>query len=430
MSNGWAQQIAFQLYDLGWSLTLPWLRLSPRLAEGFAQRTLKTALPAADIWIQAASVGESFLAVELVKTLTTDRALTILVTTNTGQGYNILARLRENQPLADNQVRIRVGYFPFDKPALMQRAVQQARPTVAVLLETEIWPGLLRALKKNGCRTLIVNGRITAKSLKRYQRWPSIWRSLRPDKILAISQTDADRFAQLFGPNEIEVMPNMKFDRIVTAAAAAGDEKMIRSILPAGIPFVIFASIRQAEEPSVKKMMGAVKSRRPEAVIGLFPRHIQRLQSWQTHLNQQGFPWMLRSAIATPVSAGTVILWDTFGELQSAYTLAESAFVGGSLAPLGGQNFLEALVSGLVPIIGPWWENFAWVGREIVQAGLLRVAQNWQEAAALILKDMEASQPRCVVIQKGLEFVKARQGGTAQACRHIASCFDDHGTAL
>jgi 3-deoxy-D-manno-octulosonic-acid transferase len=304
----------------------------------------------------------------------------------------------------------------------MQQAVNQTRPIVTVFLEAEIWPGLLRALKNSGCRTLLINGRITAKSLKRYLRWPSIWRALRPDKILAISPVDADRFSRLFGANGIEIMPNIKFDRIVPATVSARDEHMIRAILPPGLPFVVFASIRQAEEPPVEKMLAAVMRRRPEAVVGLFPRHVQRLQFWQTRFNRTGVPWALRSTITAPVTAGSVILWDTFGELPLAYPLAAAAFVGGSLAPLGGQNFLEALVSGIVPIIGPWWENFAWVGREIVDAGLLKVAPNWQQAAALILEGLAAAPPRAEVIEKALEFVKARQGGTAQACRHIAAC--------
>jgi 3-deoxy-D-manno-octulosonic-acid transferase len=154
----------------------------------------------------------------------------------------------------------------------------------------------------------------------------------------------------------------------------------------------------------------------------LFPRHIQRLQSWQSRFNQKGIPWALRSTIATPVSAGTVILWDTFGELPSAYPQAAAAFVGGSLAPLGGQNFLEALVSGIIPIIGPWWENFAWVGREIIDAGLLKVAPNWQQAAAFMLKDLDTAPPRAEVIEKTRAFIRARQGGTALACRHIKAC--------
>ena len=104
---------------------------------------------------------------------------------------------------------------------------------------------------------------------------------------------------------------------------------------------------------------------------------------------------------------------------MSAYRLAQSAFVGGSLAPLGGQNFLEAIISGVIPIIGPSWENFAWVGQGIINTGLLRVADNWRQTAALILQDLDTPCPRAPVIARAYQFIKKRQGGTEQACRAI-----------
>jgi 3-deoxy-D-manno-octulosonic-acid transferase len=153
--------------------------------------------------------------------------------------------------------------------------------------------------------------------------------------------------------------------------------------------------------------------------MGVFPRHIQRVKFWQEGLTHLGIRWVLRSAVSNPVSAGTVILWDIFGELMSAYRLAQSAFVGGSLAPLGGQNFLEALTSGVIPIIGPSWENFAWVGQRIIDTGLLRAAADWRQTAALILQDLDSPRPRAKVIERARQFIETRQGGTERACRAI-----------
>jgi 3-deoxy-D-manno-octulosonic-acid transferase len=99
----------------------------------------------------------------------------ILVTSNTSQGVDILNRGLADHKKAKEKIKAAVGYFPFDKPALMRKAVGAIRPAVMVLLETEIWPGHLRALKNYDCRTIIVNGRITEKSLKRYLLWPLIW---------------------------------------------------------------------------------------------------------------------------------------------------------------------------------------------------------------------------------------------------------------
>jgi len=413
-------KIAFSVYDLSWGIALPWLRFHHRLAEGYRQRTLQDRpSQAADFWIQAASVGEAYLAQEVIKTLAPNAPVRVLLTSNTRQGIEILNN-GCGQLIRDRaQIQAEVRYFPFDKPSIITAAVAGIRPRLMVLMETEIWPGLLRALKEHGSKIMIINGRITANSLQRYLRWPSIWQALRPDKILAISAEDAERFRQLFGPDGIEIMANIKYDRISAPSSSAVDNKKIEAMIPAGTLFVVLASVRREEEPQVKNIIQQVSIRRPKTVIGLFPRHLQRLEFWQSTLTRMQIPWSLRSTASQPVPAGNVIIWDAFGELMSAYRLAHSAFVGGSLAPLGGQNFLEALVSGIIPISGPSWENFAWVGREIIDAGLLRIAGDWQEAAALILKDLGGPPPRDKVIGQALRFIKARQGGTAQACRQI-----------
>jgi len=420
MPENLLHKTAFGLYNFSWHFALPCLRWHRRLAEGYRQRALKGSLPGnADIWIQAASVGESFLALEIVKSLETRHPVRFLLTSNTSQGIEILSRELQQQIDDNNRDRPVVRYFPFDKPSLMATAVTRIRPKLMVLLETEIWPGLLRALKRHGCKILIINGRITEKSLRRYLLWPSIWQALGPDKILAISPADAERFGRLFGRDGVEVMPNLKFDRIISSRSSHDDTIRIKSILPTGVPLVVLASVRSEEESEVKKIIHHIMHIRPETVIGLFPRHMQRVTFWQDTLTQMNIKWALRSTASDAVSAGTVIVWDTFGELMPAYRLAFSAFVGGSLAPLGGQNFLEALVNGLIPIIGPSWENFAWVGRDIIDTGLLRVAGNWQAVAALILEDLDNPRTRTIVIDAAARFLEAHKGGTKQACRRI-----------
>ena len=424
MSLNATQKLAFRLYNLSWSCALPWLRRNHRLAEGFRQRILKTGLPAANLWIQAASVGEAYLALELIRSLRTAKPLKILVTSNTSQGMEILTRNLSGPQLNNGRIQPQVGYFPFDKPAIMQTAVANIQPKVMVLLETEIWPGLLRSLKKYRCKILIVNGRITEKSLKRYLLWPSLWQKLRPDEVLAISHADAQRFSRLFGKAGVGVMSNIKFDRIAGVTSCGGDKNKLKAILPADNPFIVLASVRQEEEIPVKNIIQNVLRIRQETVVGLFPRHMHRIPYWQKMLRQTGIGYTLRSKTERRISAGNVILWDTFGELLPAYRLAESAFVGGSLAPLGGQNFLEALVSGVIPIIGPWWDNFAWVGQEIIESGLLRVAGDWKQVVELLLKDLANPPSRKDVINAALQFIEARRGGTEEACRRIVACLE------
>ncbi len=426
MSMKLSHKTAFRFYDFSWRIALPWLKLNHRLAEGYHQRALKDELPGgADIWIQAASVGESYLALEILKTLQPKQPIQILLTSNTRQGIDILNQALPELISGQNQIQTAVRYFPFDKPSIMAAAIAAIQPKLMVLLETEIWPGLLLALKTQSCKILIVNGRITAKSLQRYHLWPSLWQRLRPDEVLAISQADAQRFSRLFGKAGIEVMSNIKFDRLAATISCGGDKNGLKAIVPVDNPFIVLASVRQEEEILVKNIIQDVLRTHPETVVGLFPRHMHRLPSWQKLLRQAGIGYTLRSKAEGRIPAGNVILWDIFGELLPAYRLAESAFVGGSLAPLGGQNFLEALVSGVIPIIGPWWDNFAWVGREIIDSGLLKVAEDWKHVADLLLEDLASPPSRKVVIDAARQFIEARRGGTEEACRRIVASLEN-----
>jgi len=288
-----------------------------------------------------------------------------------------------------------------------------------VLLESEMWPGLLTALKKYGCKTLIINGRITSKSLTRYLLWPSLWSDLRPDKILAISEGDAKRFAMLFGKEHVDIMPNMKFDRIGRTKTISYERNPLNQILRPDASLLVFGSIRREEESAVEKIIVNLHQRHPGTVIGLFPRHMHRIKSWEKALDRMAIPWTLRSQTQEQVPPGTVILWDTFGELTLAYELSKAAFVGGSLAPLGGQNFLEALTCGVAPVIGPSWENFFWVGPEIVTQSLVRNAANWKEAADILAESLQKPLSRERVREQALKYVKDRQGGTEKACQLI-----------
>lgn len=395
---------------------MPLLQRHHRLREGFTERCARQDLPGqADLWIQAASVGEAYLAGEILNRLPDDCRPGTLLTANTSQGLEILRDAGAAAAGRHPGARVACRYFPFDRPAAMDRFLRRIRPRLVVLLESEIWPGLLSSLKAHGSRCLLVNGRMTPRSLRRYRLWPGLWKQLRPDRVLAVSAADAERFGRLFGAEIVGRMPNIKFDRL--AAADAGDPTVetLRTLLPQQGPFIVLGSVRQEEEPQVRKMLGAVLQSAPEAVIGLFPRHLHRTADWERNLGGLPVAWQRRSAATRPVTPGTVILWDRIGELSSAYRLARAAFVGGSLAPKGGQNFLEALAAGVRPVIGPSWENFAWVGPEIVSQDLLRVAADWKQAADFIGQDVRNAPARPEIQRRFADFIRNRQGGSLAA---------------
>jgi 3-deoxy-D-manno-octulosonic-acid transferase len=414
-----AEKLAFRLYDVGWELAIPALRLSRRLNEGLDWRTLQHNVEPAELWIHAASAGESYLALALVKNLPLVRPLRIMMTSGTTQGMEILQRAINEITSYAKGSNIFAAYFPFDKPTIMEKAVKSMQPRVTVFLESEIWPGLFAALRRHHCKILIVNGRMTRKSLTRYLIWPSFWHKLRPHKILAISETDSKNFSRLFGRECVGVMRNMKFDQIGNTESGSHSENPLEKIISPDRAFVVLGSVRREEEARVEKIIVDILQRQPRTVIGLFPRHIHRIRRWEKALEHMAIPWVLRSRAKKQVSQGTVILWDTFGELTMAYALARAAFVGGSLAPLGGQNFLEAVLSGVVPVIGPSWDDFAWVGHEILDNGLVRQATDWREVADVLVGDLKEPKSHKAVRKDALDYVKDHQGGTQKACELI-----------
>jgi 3-deoxy-D-manno-octulosonic-acid transferase len=397
---------------------MPCLRLNGRLRSGYDQRTLRTPPPRADLWIQAASVGEAYLAWEVLKRLAPQTPTTVLLTTNTSQGFDILNKIAKEDLGAS--LRVVTAYCPFDQPSLMARALAAVGPKAVVLLESELWPGLLAAGRQQDVKLLVINGRMTQRSLERYLRWPTLWRDLRPTAILAMSQADSGRFAALFGSDIVSTMTNIKFDRIQPPApehSAAGNPLV--QIIAAGTRFIVLGSVRQEEEAEVALLLDQLAGATPPLLIGLFPRHMHRLGHWQKVLTKSGLAWRLRSHCTNPVPAGTILLWDTMGELQWAYELARAAFVGGSLAPVGGQNFLEPISCGIKPVIGPHWTNFAWIGREIFEQGLVHEARDWQEVARTLTAQADAIPDRCPVQEALAAFVARRQGGSSLASEKI-----------
>jgi 3-deoxy-D-manno-octulosonic-acid transferase len=409
------------VYDLFWRAALPWLRRHHRLADGWPQRVMAASPPGPfDIWIQAASAGEAYLALQLAEALPGETGHRILMTTNTRQGNDILTQGIASAWPAGKREAI-AAYCPLDRPRIMDRALTAFAPRLLILLETEIWPALLFHCARRRVPTLIVNGRLTHRSIAGYRKLPWLWRALAPTRVLAVSAADAGRFRQLFPEARVEVMPNMKFDRLGAAPADTRAAGALQGLFPPGRPLVVLGSVREEEEEPVSRLVERLHRARPDATIALFPRHLHRLAAWGRRLEAMGAAWTLRSRTSSPAAPGAVVLWDVFGELQQAYRLATTAFVGGSLAPLGGQNFLEALDGGVIPVIGPYWETFTWIGEAVFAGGLARRAADWESAAALLLKGLDGPPEREAVMRRARDYVDARRGGTRQAAQAAAA---------
>ena len=267
----------FKFYNMLWNAALPFLKRHPRLAPTFDRRINPVHLQPADIWIQAASAGEAYLAVSIIKALDPDRPVTILLTTTTDQGMEILTQALSSKTYSPH-IKLCFDIFPLDSPKAMDKAVQQVNPAVMVLLETELWPAHLYALKRNHTSVLILNGRLSRKSSRNYRLTKAFWRCFAPERILAISDQDAQRFSQVFSHTHIETMDNIKFDRMkFQKTDTDNDVSALAAIVPRQLPLSIIASFRRQEEKQIIDMVKALKKEVPNQVIALFPRHMHRI---------------------------------------------------------------------------------------------------------------------------------------------------------
>jgi 3-deoxy-D-manno-octulosonic-acid transferase len=388
--------------------------LSERLGRIPQRLTVQPLRPT--IWVHAVSVGEvlavSGLVGELKRRFPNYR-IVISTTTDTGQK---LARSRFG---AENAF-----YFPLDFAFAIRPYLRQLRPELIVIAETEFWPNFLRLGKASSARIVIVNARISDRSWPRYRRFQHLLaRVLRQvDLFLTQTEEDARRLAQIGAPQErIQVTGNLKFD--VPAPVAP---PIIASLLAAfnqadAGPVIVCGSTVEGEEPILLQAFVNILASHPRAVLILAPRHPERFNEVAELLSQLGIRFWRRSMWSgDPIVAG-VLLIDSIGELAALYSLADVAFVGGSLVPRGGHNIIEPALYGVPIVVGNHTENF----RDIVSLFQSRDAVRVVGPAELPLAFMELiSNPaeRIALGRRGAETLRAQMGATQrtmQALEHL-----------
>ena len=426
-----------KFYNILWLAALPFLRRNRRLSATFEKR-LSPQMARADIWIQAASAGEAFLALSILSSIRSSQGsppaaaapVRVLVTTTTDQGMEVLRRGLENLELPP-PVSVRVNLFPFDIRTAVKKSVDQVRPKVMVLLETELWPAFLHEMTQQKIPVLILNGRMSQRSGGRYKKTRGLWQNLAPDRILAISQEDCDRYRAVFPNTPAAVMNNIKFDILDSREEKSPDQRALPAeapslpqLFPGPLPLAALASFRRQEEKEIITLLLKLRSRVPEQITALFPRHMHRIPALKKTLNRHRIPFRLRSELTGPVTGPEVILWDRFGELRQAYALAATVFVGGSLKPLGGQNFIEPAVLGIPTVTGPFRSDFAWAGEEIFSLGFISSVPDAPAAAKAMAENLRKNWD----IKRNKEladgYMASNQGGSRTACRAILKAMD------
>ncbi len=414
----------FKFYNLIWRLALPFLKKNRRLRQGFEKRISSSHLVPADIWIQAASAGEAYLAVAMLLHMKPPCPLKVLVTTTTAQGMEILTSGLGCESISQD-IDLKITWFPFDMPDAVREAVKIVSPKIMVLLETELWPGLLYCLKKENIKILVVNARMSKKSFGWYRKTRMLWKHLAPDLILAISPQDRKRFQMIFKTSKIMTMSNIKFDSIdADFSSLPADPDKINQILPARLPLSILASVRRQEEKQALLMLEKMLTLFPNQVVAVFPRHMGRLPHWKKRLSSLDLKFHLRSDLSSPLTTPGVILWDIFGELKLACKSAAVVFVGGSLKPLGGQNVIEPAGQGAVTVTGPYCDDFAWAAEDMIEKGFLIQKKTWKTIAETMVKTLEHPmnrEDRKALVQN---YLYSKKGGARQACDEILKAFD------
>ena len=387
------------LYTLAWWLALPlvlarlWLRgrQEPGYRQHWGERLGFYGRKAADtpltIWLHAVSVGETRAAEPLVDALLAawpDCRIVLTHMTPTG-------RATGKALFAKHGARLVQSYLPYDTGAMPARFIRHFAPKICILMETEVWPNLIRQCNRHQVPVVLANARLSQRSLAKAQRLGKLILDAARGITLVAAQTpdDAARVRQL-GVREVVVTGSIKFDVVVPEAALATGARLRSAIGPR--PVLLCASTREGEEELIldAHQRGGLPA---HALLLIVPRHPQRFDEVEKLVASRGLAVQRRSALHgdAVISPSTqVLLGDSMGEMFAYYAACDCAFVGGSLLPLGGQNLIEPAALGKPVLIGQHTFNFALVTEQAIAAGgaaLVLDADALMAQAASLLQD-------------------------------------------
>ena len=333
-------------------------RVRIRERFGYAPFTSKRS-----IWLHAVSLGETVAAIPLIEGLL-----------NTYPDYDFI--LTNTTPTGSEKVRQHFGsrvlhcYFPYDLPGAWRRFFKRINPAFILIMETELWPNLLTFADRKNIPVMLVNARLSDISIKEYAYLrPFVKQMLLKIKIIAAqSALDAERFISL-GANSADVIDvgNLKFDMKVSVDLVAKANELRPNI--ARSPIWIAASTHKGEDELILNIHKDLLQHYSNALLIIVPRHPERFDMVVALAQASGFK-TVRKSEAIPDGSTQVFVGDTMGELQFYYALADVAFVGGTLMPIGGHNPLEPLALGKKVIVGPYTNNAKMTYDELVKAQL------------------------------------------------------------
>jgi 3-deoxy-D-manno-octulosonic-acid transferase len=401
------------------------------------------------ILLHAVSVGEVLSGISLARRLKEaypQRPLIISTTTITG---NKLAR--ERMPFADAVI-----YFPLDWSFCVRRALKAVKPSLVIILETEIWPNFLRQARRRNIPVLFASGRISDRSFLRYQKnlgafgfflRPFLKRALAvPSMFLMQSEKDAERIRFLGAPaDRVRASGNLKYDLDLPGPTPVSRWLEAEVLRTGRTPVIVAGSVVAAEEPLALIAFGTLQGEFPNALLVLAPRKPERFdaaadfihESRRTFLRRSELPIKTSSngASASVSSSGTtvipkdvtVLLLDSIGELASIYRCADGVFVGGSLVPSGGHNILEPAAFGKIPVFGPSMENFSEMALRFVSAGAAVQVESPEDAGVAWIGLFRDPDRMRIMGETARALVEDSRGATDRALAVISEFLNEHG---
>lgn len=354
------------------------------------------------LWVHAVSLGETRAAAALVEALRERLpGLRLLLTHGTATGREAGAAL-----LRPGDVQ---AWLPVDTPGAVRRFLRTHRPALGVLMETEVWPALLEAARAQGLTMVLANARLSERSLRKGQRWQALMRPAVASftAVLAQTRADAERL-EAMGAHGVAVMGNVKFDMAPDDALLALGQRWRQA---AGRPVVMAAATREGEEAMLLQAWRALPAPRP--LLLLVPRHPQRFDEVATLAASQGWTLARRSGWCErpPPEAAQAEVWlgDSMREMPAYYACADAALLGGSFAPLGGQNLIEAAACGCPLVMGPHTFNFAEAAELALQAGAAWRVDN-MTAGVRRAAELATDPQRPAHAARALAFAAAHRG--------------------
>jgi 3-deoxy-D-manno-octulosonic-acid transferase len=310
-------------------------------------------------------------------------------------------------------------YLPYDYPFAVHRFLSHFQPCVGILLETEIWFNLIHTCHLREIPLLLLNARLSEKSLKNYARFPNLIRKglQQLHTIAAQTKEDADRLHTL-GAVNVSIMGNLKFD-IEPPYAMLELGMQLRTLLGAERKIFLAASTREGEEILI---LAALKDMNISNLLTIIvPRHPQRFEEVATLIENANFKFQRRSNNEAIHPDTQVVLGDSMGEMFAYFVACDMAFIGGSLLPFGGQNLIEASAVGKPVLIGPNTYNFNQASQLATECGAARRIADTQELLQAVKDLFSKPEQMQAMSGAGFGFVKSNQGATEKALALVSN---------